>query len=103
MQTHLKKRIDIVVEAPLLQRVTNQLDRENVSGYSVMPIIAGRGHEGPWTSEGQLGNASQMVAIVCVVDPARVDDLLAATFDLISRQIGHVTVTDVHVVRPQRF
>jgi len=103
MQTHPKKRIDVVVEAPLLRRIIVRLDLANVSGYSVMPIVAGRGHDGSWTADGQVSNATQMIAIVCITDPSKADDVLEAVFSVISHQIGFVTISDVSVVRPERF
>ncbi|MFZ4748813.1 MAG: DUF190 domain-containing protein [Sphingomonas sp.] len=103
MQTHPKKRIDLIVETPLKQRIIDCLDRANVSGYSVMPIVAGRGQDNSWTAEGQIGNSTQMVSIVCIADASKVDDLLGSLLDLISHQIGFVTISDVFVVRPDRF
>ena len=103
MRTHLKKRIDVIVEAPLIPRLRTELDPADLSGYSIMPIIAGRGHDGPWAVDDQPGTAGQMATLVCVVDASRVDQVLASIFALISRQIGFVTVTDVFVVRPERF
>ncbi|RED37444.1 hypothetical protein BJ123_10718 [Rhodopseudomonas thermotolerans] len=46
MQTHLKKRVEIFIEAPLLRRVVARFDSLRVSGYSVLPVLAGNGHEG---------------------------------------------------------
>jgi nitrogen regulatory protein PII len=103
MQTHPKKRIDVIVEAPLMRRIIDRLDQANVSGYSVMPITAGRGHDGSWTADGQISNATQMVAIVCIADASKVDDILDSVFGVISHQIGFVTISDVSVVRPERF
>jgi hypothetical protein len=103
MQTHPKKRIEVIVEAPLMRRIIDRLDQANVTGYSVLPIMAGRGHDCSWTADGQVGNATQMVAIVCITDTARVDDVLTSVFGVVSRQIGFVTISDVSVVRPERF
>ena len=103
MQTHPKKRIEAIVEAPIMRRIIDRLDQAGVSGYSVMPIMAGRGHDGSWTADGQIGNATQMLAIVCIVDASRIDDLLASVFGVISHQIGFVAISDVFVVRPERF
>jgi len=103
MQTHPKKRIDVIVEAPLMRRIIDRLDQANVSGYSVMPIMAGRGHDSSWTADGQISNATQMLAIVCVTDASKVDGLLESIFGVISHQIGFVTISDVSVVRPKRF
>jgi nitrogen regulatory protein PII len=103
MHTYPKKRIDVIVEAPLMRRIIDQFDQANVSGYSVMPIMAGRGHDSSWTADGQISNATQMVAIVCITDASKVDDLIDSVFGVISHQIGFVTISDVCVLRPERF
>ena len=100
---HLKKRIDIVVEAPLTRTLANQLDAANVPGYSVLPILEGRGMINAWTSEGQVSNSTNMVAMFCVVDPAQVDAVIEAVLGVIRDRIGFVTIADVLVVRPERF
>ena len=84
-------------------RIVERLDQANVSGYSIMPIIAGRGHENSWNADGQVSNANQMVAIVCITDASKIDSLMDSVFSLISDQIGFVTISDVSVVRPERF
>ncbi len=86
-----------------MRRIIDRLDQANVSGYSVMPIAGGRGQDGSWTADGQISNAMQMVAIICITDASRVDELLDSVFSVISRQIGLVTISDVFVVRPERF
>ena len=103
MQTHPKKRIDLFIEMPLLRRVTERFDSAGVSGYSVLPVIAGRGQSGEWSAGGQVGEAGQLAAIVCIVDAGKVDAVLDEVFAVLRRQIGLVTVTDVSVVRPERF
>jgi PII-like signaling protein len=103
MQSHPKKRVDVIVEVPLMRRIIDRLDQANVSGYSVMPIIAGRGHASSWTADGQISNATQMLAIVCITDASKIDHLLESIFAVISHQIGFVTISDVSVVRPERF
>ncbi|MDC7786832.1 DUF190 domain-containing protein [Rhodoplanes sp. TEM] len=103
MQTFPKKRIEIVVEAPLLRRITARLAETGVGGWTVVPVLAGHGQHGDWTAEGQIGTASQMVMLITVVDAVRLDAVLDGVFALVSRQIGVVTVSDVAVVRPERF
>lgn len=103
MQTHPKKRIDLIIEMPLLRRITERFDKAGVSGYSVLPVIAGRGQTGPWSAGGQVSDVGQMAAIVCIVDPSKVDAVLDEVFAVVRRQIGFVTVSDVSVVRPERF
>jgi nitrogen regulatory protein PII len=103
MQTYPKKRIDIVVEAPVVGRVLAKLDELGVNGYTVLPAVAGRGAEGQWTREGMVGEAGRMMLIFSIIDAARVDPILDAVFKLVERQIGIVTVSDVQVVRPDHF
>lgn len=103
MKTHLKKRIDIMVEAPLMQRVLNLLDQQNVSGYTVLPVLAGRGKDGAWHRDGVVGRAGALVMIFCIIDEQRMDEILEPLFKLVSRQIGIVTVADVQVIRAEYF
>ena len=103
MQTHPKKRIDLIIEMPLLRRITERFDKAGVSGYSVLPVIAGRGHSGSWSAGGQISDVGQMAAIVCIVDAGKVDAVLDEVFAVVRKQIGFVTVSEVSVVRPERF
>lgn len=103
MQVYPKKRIDLIIEMPLLRRVTDRLDKAGVTGYSVLPVIGGRGRSGEWSSEGQVSEVGQMAAIVCIVDGGKVDAVLDEVFAVVKRQIGLVMVADVSVVRPERF
>jgi PII-like signaling protein len=103
MKTYPKKRIDIMVEAPLMQRVLTLLDQQGVSGYTVLSVLAGRGKDGAWHRDGVVGRAGALVMIICILDETRVDEVLQPLFKLVSRQIGIVTVSDVQVIRPEQF
>ncbi|WP_230530545.1 DUF190 domain-containing protein [Microvirga roseola] len=103
MQTHLKKRVEIVVEYPALKRLLDRLDRAQVTGYTVIPALAGRGHDGAWSSEGLAGDAGRMVMVICITDPARLDPVLDEVYAVVARQIGIVAVSDVQVIRSEHF
>lgn len=103
MKTYPKKRIEIMVEAPLMRRVVSLLDDLSVSGYTVLPALAGRGKDGTWDRDGLVGRAGAVVQIFCIVDESRVDQILEPLFKLVSRQIGIVTLSDVQVIRPDHF
>jgi PII-like signaling protein len=103
MQTYPKKRIDIVVEAPVAKRLLETLDDLGVSGYTVVPALAGRGRDGSWQRDGLVGDAGRMVLVFCILDAGREDIVLDRIFRLVTRQIGIVTVSDVSVVRPDHF
>lgn len=103
METHAKKRFEIIVELPLQAKITKLLDTQAVHGYTIYTVQGGSGHQGVWQRDGLVGEAGRMIAIVCIVDPSRADELLEAIYAAIERQIGIVSVSDVVVVRSERF
>lgn len=103
MHTTHAKRIEIVIEAPLLGRLTEAMESAGVTGYTVLPVLAGSGHSGPWSREGQVSTAGGMVTVLCVVGDDRADAMLEAAFAVVERHIGIVSMTDCQVVRGERF
>jgi nitrogen regulatory protein PII len=102
LQTHLAKRVEIIIEAPMETRLTEALERAGVSGFTVLPVLGGSGRSGRWSREGQLGRAG-MVSVICLIRPERLDSLLEAAFQVVERHIGVVSVTDTQVLRAERF
>ncbi len=102
MQTHTAKRVEIVIEAPLERRLTEALTDAGVTGYTILPVRGGSGRSGKWTREGQVGRAG-MVAVVCLIKPERLDELLEAAFEVVEKHIGVVSITDAQVLRAERF
>ena len=103
MQTHAAKRVEIIIEAPLLGRLTDALERAGVTGYTVLPVLGGHGRSGPWTRDGQVGVADGMAAVICIATPERVAVLVEAAYAVVERHIGVVSITDCEVVRKDRF
>jgi nitrogen regulatory protein PII len=102
MQTHTAKRVEIIIEAPMQSRLTDALVNAGVTGFTVLPVLGGSGRSGQWTREGQIGRAG-MIAVICLIRPERLDALLDATFTVVERHIGVVSVTDTQVLRAERF
>ncbi|MDO8883110.1 MAG: transcriptional regulator [Pseudotabrizicola sp.] len=102
MQTHIAKRVEIIIEAPMQGRLTDALTRAGVTGYTVLPVLGGSGRSGEWTREGQVGRGG-MVAVVCLIRAERLDMLLDAAFAVVERHIGVVSVTECEVLRAERF
>lgn len=100
---HPKKRIEIIVEAPALPRVIEALDQVEVSGYTVLPAIAGRGHHGGWRLDDSFNDASHMVSVVCVTAEEKAEAAVSAVYRVVQKQIGILTMSDVMVVRPEHF
>jgi PII-like signaling protein len=103
MKTYPKKEVRIICEAPILKRLQAHLDRAAITGYTIIPAIGGRGSEGTWSREGLIGDAGQMVVVVVILDAAKLDALVDDLYDVISGQIGVMSISDVEVVRSDRF
>ncbi len=103
MQTYQKSRIDILIEAPFLDRLLETLDGLPVTGYTVLPALAGKGSGGKWRRDGLVGGAGQMHLVYCIVDDAKADETVDAIFRTVERQMAIVTVSQVKVLRPGRF
>lgn len=103
METHEASRVEIVIEAPLLRRLTDALERAGVRGYTVLPILGGYGRSGRWSREGQVGAAGGMAMVVAIVAPDRADGLVEAAYEVVARHIGVVTVTPCRTIRRERF
>ncbi len=102
MQTHLAKRVEIIIEAPMESRLTAALEKAGVTGFTILPVLGGSGRSGRWSREGQVGRAG-MVAVICLIRPERLDTLLDAAFTVVERHIGVVSVSDAQVLRAERF
>ncbi len=103
MQTSLKKRLEIIIEMPAVPRLEAVLEKAGVRGWTVLPAKSGRGRNGSWSREGQITDAGRMMMVLAVIDPAVLDTVLERVYALLERQIGIVMVSDVQVVRAERF
>ena len=103
MKMHDAKRVEIIIEAMMERQLTNALSEAGVTGYTVLPVSGGSGRSGQWSREGQVGRAGGMVAVICLIRPERLDGLLEATFSVVERHIGVVSVSDTQVLRAERF
>lgn len=100
---HAKKRVEIFVEAPALQQVLGALDAASVQGYTVVEAKAGKGLAGSWRLDDSFNNATNVLVVVCILDATKVEAVVASVYEIVRRQIGVLTVSDVMVVRPEHF
>ncbi|MGD9294313.1 MAG: transcriptional regulator [Roseobacter sp.] len=103
MQTHQAKRVEITIEAIMQSRLTDALRKAGVTGYTILPVFGGSGRSGDWVRSGEIGRASGMVQVVCIIRPERLDGLLDAAFAVVEKHIGVVSIVDCDVVRAERF
>jgi len=103
MQMHPMKRIELIIEKVPYKRACRVLEAVGMTGYTVMPAMAGYGGGNRWTRESDLSASRDMVVIVSVGEAHRVTEAMEQISSLLGDHIGIVTVTDVEVLRPDRF
>lgn len=103
METTLKKRLEIVIEQPVLERLTRKLDELDLPGYTVMPAVSGRGRNGSWSRKGEISDSQRMFVLFAILDETALPAVLDAVYALVSAQIGIVTISDVEVIRADHF
>lgn len=102
METHPKKRIEVIIEAPVAERLARILNRHR-RGYTMLPVLGGNGRSGPWTREGQISTAGGMVAFVAIMDASALDPLVEEIFSLVKTHIGVIAISDCLVVRGDMY
>lgn len=100
--TTSKIKIEILVDAPLVRRITELAESVGVTGYTVMRTIGGSGSGGRW-SEDQLTGAQNKVVFVTVTGPRRADTLIEALKPVLDSHGLMLTKSHVEVIRGDRF
>ncbi|MEL6339081.1 MAG: DUF190 domain-containing protein [Myxococcota bacterium] len=98
-----KKKVEVVIEQPALNRLLDALNQAECAGWSILPVNAGFGRSGAWEAVGMVGTTSSMALVIMVLDDTNLDAVLNAVSGVLARHIGIVTVTDCEVLRPERF
>jgi nitrogen regulatory protein PII len=99
---HPRKRIEIVVEAVRAETVTDLLDRLGATGWTVLPVLAGRGRQGIRRA-GDPGGVDDNVVVLCITSAELADRVVAAQSELLGARPAIVSITDCVVLRADHF
>ncbi len=103
LSLHPMKKIEIVVNGDQSAFVQDLMARAKVTGYTMVRDIAGMGRHG--FHEGRLlfNDIESLVMYIAVAPEATVENLMAGLRPLFEKQSGVMFVSDVSVVRLQKF
>lgn len=103
MQTHARKRVEIIVEKRRAARIV-EIARATpgVSGWTILPVLEGAGHTGLRQPAG-VTDALENVLILVVTGAETADRLVAAVMEALADHVGIALVSDVEVIRPGHF
>ncbi|MCU0838790.1 MAG: DUF190 domain-containing protein [Rhodospirillales bacterium] len=99
---HTKKKIEVIIEQPASHLVTELLDRHGATGYTVLSAATGRGSSG-WWERSPVTVARQQVVIIAVIAPERAPAIIDDLGTLLQDFHGVVFVSEVEVIRSERF
>jgi PII-like signaling protein len=102
MQLVTRKKLEIFIEAHALARVETMLKDVGAKGWSVFNGVEGSGAGGAWR-QSPVEGGGDMHLVVTVVSEAACDRALEWLKDYFSTYRGVVAVSDVEVLRPDRF
>lgn len=102
IETYPRKRLEMIVELPHLPRFVELLDSSNVRGYTILPSVSGKGSRGAWIPT-RLTDAVDKVMVVAVLDESTAAAVLKKLAPLFDELPGVAFVSDVEVLRPERF
>jgi PII-like signaling protein len=100
--TTQRRRIEVLVDAPLLRLVVDAAQAAGVSGYTVLPTLSGSGRHGSW-SDDQLTGAQAKLLFLAVASDDKAQRLLDQLAPLLESHGLVVLSSPVEVIRADRF
>ena len=96
------KRIEVVIEANMAQQAIALAVENGVRGYSILPVLGGKGDLGVWKS-GELSDAFDYVCIFAITQEDTARKWVAALGEVLTDYSGIVAMSDVDVLRVEKF
>ena len=100
---HPMKEIRVIVAGEHQAFVTALLDRVNVTGYTIIGNLSGKGHHGVREAHFMFSEQESLEMIMTVVPEEKVEPILAGLRPLFERHSGVMFVADVAVSREEYF
>ncbi len=97
-----RKRIEILVDTPLVPKIIGYAKQVDISGWSVIKIASGGGRDGRWHHDEITGAAAKSI-ILMIANEEKAGQLTDALAPLLDSHSLLLTVANVEVVRGDRF
>lgn len=99
----MHKRIELIIEKMAVKRAGRILEASGMTGYTVMPAMAGFGGGKHWRRDTDISASQDMVVVISIGEVERVTDALEQIANLLGAHVGIVSVSEVEILRPERF
>lgn len=101
VQTYPRKKIELIVESAYLSAMLTMIDASGATGYTVIRDLIGRGRHGERGREALGGNGNALIMVITT--EATAETILQGSQRILGDGFGIVTLSDVHVLRPEHF
>lgn len=98
-----RKKIEILIDRPLMKRLRQITKDVELSGYTVFDAIGGEGGQGRWRDDQVTGGAGSKVLFISILNEDKAKEFLTAIEPLLDDYGLLVTVSTVEVIRADRF
>ncbi len=102
MALHPRKKLELIMESAHLGPIKAVLERHDNQAYTIVPCLTGRGARGDWTPD-HLSDSGSRVLLITVAEETIIESILGEIHDVLEALPGVVFVSDVKVLRPERF
>jgi hypothetical protein len=102
IKTYTRKRIDILVDAPLCDWLADIARQAEILHYTLISAHSGQGRAGGWRDDDGFGSVPKRM-FIAVSNEAKVGRLLELLAQSIETYGLVITVYDVEVIRGERF
>lgn len=102
VQTVTRKRIEILVDAPLAPRIISHIKSVDISGWSLIHVDSGGGRTGEWQHD-DVTEAGAKTIVLAFASEEKAQRFVDAIAPLLDSYRLLLTIGDVQVVRGERF
>ncbi|ARN84535.1 DUF190 domain-containing protein [Candidatus Nucleicultrix amoebiphila] len=102
MQTHKKKKLELIIEVAYVEQILQLVQKSGAQGYTMIPHVSGQGHHGTRGAEDGI-TIFENVMIIVVTDESRAKRILEDALKIVDDGVGIGYLCDVEVMRSAHF
>jgi hypothetical protein len=102
IETVTRKRIEILVDAPLVPRIVRYIKAADISGWSLIHVDSGGGRHGEWRHD-EVTEAAAKTIVLVIANAAKAGALIDALAPILDSHRLLLTMGEVQVVRGEKF
>lgn len=101
-ETVERRRIEVLVDAPLVKSIVRASEEAGIRGYTLLPTLGGAGAGGRW-SDDQVSGAQSKVIFLTITTKARCEALTDRLAPILESHGLVLFISPVDVVRAEKF